>query len=71
MTTGLSVTITQAATSGNLGGTRRSEKQEYSDLLERLQQVLVSSAQTTTSFTINDRNGGANLTATYTPIASS
>lgn len=70
MTTGLSITITQA-TGGNLGGSRRSEKQEYSDLLERLQQVLVSSAQATTSFTISDRNGGSNLTATYTPVASS
>lgn len=67
MTTGLSVTITQAS-SGKLGGTRRAECVEYSDLLERLQQVLVSTQST--SGTINDRNGGANLTYTYTPVAS-
>lgn len=68
MTTGLSVTITQA-TAGKLGGTRRSECCEYADLLDRLKQVLVSTHST--SGTINDRNGGANLTYTYTPVASS
>lgn len=67
MTTGLSVTITQA-TGGKLGGSRRSEVVEYSDLLERLQQLLVSTQAT--SGTITDRNGGANLTYTYTPVAS-
>lgn len=68
MTTGLSVTITQA-TGGKLGGSRRAECVEYSDLLERLQQVLVSTQGT--SGTINDRNGSGNLTWTYTPVASS
>lgn len=69
MTTGLLVTITQASTPGNLGGSRRSECAEYADLLERLIQRLVST--TAVSGTINDRNGGGNLTYVYTPIAPS
>lgn len=69
MTTGLSVTITQA-TGGALGGSRRSEKNEYSDLLERLQQIITTCPAATTTGTINDRNGGGNLSWTYTPVAS-
>lgn len=70
MTTRLSVTITAPSTNGQHGETRRAEKNELVDLLERLQQVLAVSAQSTTSFTVNDRNSNALLTATYTPTAS-
>ena len=71
MTTRLSVTITAPTTNGQHGETRRAEKNELNDLLERFQQILTTSAAATTSFTVNDRNGNGLLTATYTPTASS
>lgn len=70
MTTRLSVTIATPSTNAQHGETRKAEKNELVDLLERLQQALGSSAAATTSFTIGDRNGNGLLTATYTPTAS-
>ena len=64
MPTRLTVTI---STSNTDGETRRAECVAAADMLERVAQKLVSTQAT--SLTINDRNGNATTTYTYTPTA--
>jgi hypothetical protein len=65
MATRLTLTMT---TSNTDGATRRSECAQMAEMLWRTAQILGSAHST--SGTVNDRNGNATLTFTYTPTAS-
>jgi hypothetical protein len=64
MPTRLTVTISTSNTDGEI---RRAETAAAADMLERVAQKLVSTHAT--SLTINDRNGNATASYTYTPTA--